>query len=309
MVQDPNRTASLMTPARLAQIQANEAEAPEAGLAQPEVDTGSIQLTQLLRLQGLISVQAGARDYAPLSVQLEKLADTLPQLDLALVQISGWWARTTGKSKKAADQLTDQCAQIAQCNQCVLEEIDALQKKMRGEASKTGRLLMELEMEHQALKGLIEKSLRWLGAQQIRLKELHAADSRQQLSDEAAHCESLVLRMESLQTISTSTQQTLALIRTAASQRSALLQLCQHALVTDMTNWQKRVPALPTAMLKSAGSALAVEGPIQTHHALHQRVTEACLACAVLHKDEQAQADSLATLAQQLLAAGATPES
>jgi hypothetical protein len=99
---DHDRTASLMTPATLAaQGAPSAAVSPAAWLNQMAADAGYAHVRRLGELREEMQKQAGLRDFSPVTAELTRLAEALPQLDFGLLQARGWWARTTGKSRTA----------------------------------------------------------------------------------------------------------------------------------------------------------------------------------------------------------------
>ena len=304
MTQDPNRTAALMSTGKLAQVEADVVDLSSAWLDKTPADVGVTHLVQMARLHNLLGAKNHAYDDAQLSTQLKKLSRALIGLEFTLVQPLGVWARLMGEQKKAAEKFAGQYKQIAQCNAEVTALAAALHERLQAESTTIERWLMELEVEQQAVSAIVDQASHWLSAMRIQLKERHAAaadaPTQQTIKDEAARCESLVVRMRLLRAISNSAGLVIQISRETAEQRSDLRKLLQQALMLDMRTWDMQLSSLVAAMRDAGGRKLGIDNPSEVHHDLQQRVTEVCTDCEILRKTEAALANQLAELALQL---------
>src|SRR4051812_47130667 len=104
MKDDEDRTASLLTPAKLAQL-ASRPKAPvnpADWLDKMAADAGQAHVRRLAELRADLQLQATKRDFEPLAADLEAVAASLPQLDFGLLQQkSGLLSRLSGKAKSA----------------------------------------------------------------------------------------------------------------------------------------------------------------------------------------------------------------
>src|SRR5688500_1830898 len=107
-----DRTASLMTPAKLAQVKPKGQASPAAWLNQVAADAGHQHAQRLAELLHDLEAQAPRRDISALIAELAHLREALPRLDFGLLQSRGWWARTTGKSRTAGAEFARQFEQI-----------------------------------------------------------------------------------------------------------------------------------------------------------------------------------------------------
>src|SRR3954462_9731563 len=98
---DSDRTASLMTPAKLAQVRPKAPVSPAAWLDQMASDAGHAHVRRIADLQEDLRVHAQGQDFSSVAGELAALAQALPQLDFGLLQPQGWWARATGKGRSA----------------------------------------------------------------------------------------------------------------------------------------------------------------------------------------------------------------
>ena len=99
-----DRTASLMTPAKLAQVSAAARKpiSPTAFLDQMAADAGHPHVTRLSELQADLPGQTGGSRVDGIQPVLERLAHALPSLDFSLLQSQGGlWASLTGKNRDA----------------------------------------------------------------------------------------------------------------------------------------------------------------------------------------------------------------
>ena len=136
------------------------------------------------------------------------------------------------------------------------------------------------------------------------MKERHAAaadaPTQQAIKDEAARCESLVVRMRLLRAISNSAALVIQISRETAEQRSDLRKLLQQALMLDMKTCDMQLSSLITALRDAGGRKLGINNATEVHHDLQQRVAEVCTDCEILRKTKAALANQLAELALQL---------
>ena len=93
-----DRTASLMSPAKLAQMKPKPATTPAAWLTQMAADAGHMHVKRIGELGELLRGQARLPGLAAIAPRFQKLADDLPDLDFSLLEPrGGWWARASGK--------------------------------------------------------------------------------------------------------------------------------------------------------------------------------------------------------------------
>lgn len=308
MDESDDRTASLMTPAKLAQVRQPRAPAsPAAWLDQMAADAGHQHLRRLRELLAELQGHAGTRDHTSLASALDALGEALPGLDFGLLQTRGWWARATGKSASAQAEFSAQFDRADEGTRALATQIQALQKNHLSEAGTTDRALVEFEVEYRALDKIIEQGARWLQDMRNQLKERLAqatdAQAQQAVRDDAARCEILVSRLKFLRACVTAAQQAHQHAQAAAGRRAALLQMLQQALASDVKAWHVRLSALAAAAGESGGPALSVEGPMETHRELQLCVEQARAHGAQLQAQEQVLASSLEALGEQLAAA------
>lgn len=306
---DPDRTASLMTPAKLAQARPTAAASPAAWLDQMAADAGHPNVTRLSELGVQLGAQAGQRDMSAVAAELTCLAEALPRLDFSLLQSRGWWARTTGKTKNAGTEFSGQFEQIEEVAQGLAAQTQALQKKQQEQTTAAELSLVELEVEFRAIDKIIDQGARWLQDMRNQLKARQAAagaddeQARKSIADDAARCEILVARLKLLRAVSAAAMQAHEQALAAAARRSALLQLLQQTLPADVKAWRARLSALSSVAGDSGSPALGLEGPMESHRELQLRVKQAIADCGQLQIQEMALTESLAALGTQVQAA------
>ncbi|HEY8360758.1 MAG TPA: hypothetical protein VIL30_25150, partial [Ramlibacter sp.] len=97
-----DRTASLMTPAKLAQLQTRP-KAPSSSAAwldQLATDAGSGHVRRLVDLRRQLETQVRERDYEGMRSSLHTLYEDLKKLDYEAVQPKGWLSRTLRLGKE-----------------------------------------------------------------------------------------------------------------------------------------------------------------------------------------------------------------
>ena len=305
---DHDRTASLMTPAKLAAQGAPKAAAsPAAWLDQMAADAGYAHVRRLGELREDMRKQAGLRDFSPITAELTLLAEAMPQLDFGLLQARGWWARTTGKSRSAGAEFAGQFEKIEEVTVGLAKQAQALQKKQQEQSTAGELALVELEVEYRAIDKILDQGARWLQDMRNQLKARQAAandaQSAQAIKDDAARCEILVARLKALRAVSSTAQAAHQQAQAAAARRVALLQMLQQALAADVKAWQSRLSTLAASAGDKDSPALSLEGPMESHRELQLCVKQAIADCGQLQGQEKALAESLDVLGTQADAA------
>lgn len=304
MSQDDDRTASLMTPAKLAQLKPKPAATPAAWLDQLASDAGVLHVRRLAELRGQLETQAGSRNPAKAVAALDGLGEALQEMDFGLLQTSrGWLARATGKARTAGAEFGQQYERAAEAGAALKEEVQALQAKQQAQASATERTLVEFEVEWHALEKILDQGARWLQDMRNQLKTRQPTDEagRRQLHEDAARCELLLVRLKALRAVSTAAQQVHELARASVTRRAGVLQSLQQLAGPQYKAWQTAVA--PLAAGPANPPVREVEQGSQAHKELRKAAEHAASSCAQLKEQEQALASSLSALGEQLRAA------
>ena len=169
---DDDRTASLMTPARLAQLKVRPKapSSPAAWLDQMAADAGSGHVRRLADLRGQLEAQVGERSYDGVLAATEALGIALSQLDFALVQPKGWLARAAGKGKEAAAGFKTGYERVGRAGDDLNDEVQALARKHQAQLALAERTLSEYEVEVRAIEKIMEQGARWLQDMRNQLK-------------------------------------------------------------------------------------------------------------------------------------------
>lgn len=303
---DTDRTASLMTPAKLAQVRPRAQVSPAAWLDQMAADAGHVHVRRLAELCGELLAQDRLRDITPAASALTALAEALPQLDFHLVQPRGWWARTLGKGKSAGAEFAAQFAHVEEVSSGLAAQVQALQDKQQARVAGSERTLVEIEVETRALEKILDQGARWLQDMRNQLKTRSAAaddaQSHEAIKDDTLRCEILVGRLKQLRAISSAAHDAHRQAQAAAAGRAAVMQLLRQAVATNMKSWQARLSGLARAASDGDSPALSLEGPMESHRELQLCVKQAIADCSQLQAQEKAFAESLAALQSQVQA-------
>jgi hypothetical protein len=302
-----DRTASLMTPAKLAQAGAPRAPvSPAAWLDQMASDAGHMHVSRLAELRRDIESQVQALGLDALVSSVDTLADALPGLDFGLLQPQGWWARTTGRHRSAAAEFVRQADAIDAAAAALVAQVQAVQKQPPAQAGALDRSLLEMEVEYRAIDKIIDQGARWLQDMRAQIKARMAQGgdpaSQQQARDDAARCEILVVRLKALRAAAAGAQQALDAVRAAAVRRAAVLSGLHKLAGSDVKAWRTRIATVSA----SAGDdkATNLEGPVELHRELQDSLRHAMAQSTYLRTDEAARTQALAALGQQLAALG-----
>lgn len=304
---DADRTASLMTPAKLAQVKPRAPVSPAAWLDQMASDAGHAHVRRLAELRADLALQAGKRDPAPLSADLAALAAALPRLDFGLLQQKkGLLARLAGKGKGAGAAFAAQFDGIEEAMDALSGRAKSLQAQGE-QAAGMERTLVELEVEFRAIEKIIDQGARWLQDMRLQLKtrEAQGGDEavQQKIREDAQRCELLVARLKQLRAVATAAHETHKQSREAASRRVAFVQSLQAALAPRMRDWRSRVAPLANGARDGDAPALGLEGPMEAHRELQLALKQAIAEAGHLQASEQALAAGLDALVTHLQAA------
>lgn len=305
-----DRTASLMTPARLAQLKmgAKPAASPAAWLDQLAADAGSGHARRLVELRSQLEAQVRDRDYKPVRAALQALYENLRKLDFSLLQPKGWLARATGKGKQEAAGFIAQYEAIVRAGDDLADEVRALQKKQQAQQGGTERTLVEFDVEVRAIEKIMEQGTRWLQDMRNQLKAREAqglADpaAAKQIEQDTARCELLVARLKLLRGTTSAAQQTVERCKPAVARRATLLETLQHLQDGEWKAWQERMGRLVEEATATGAATQGVDRAKSKHEELQAGLKQADKDCSQLQKQELALADELAALHEPLRAA------
>jgi hypothetical protein len=307
-MQDPDRTASLMTPAKLAEARPKTPVSPAAWLDRMASDAGHQHVARLAELRSDLQQHEARRDFAPVSEDLSRMAAALQQLDFGLLQQKqGFFARQSGKGKSVVAEFAAQFDRVESAVESFAQQSKLLQGKEQDQASGTDRALVEFEVEFRALEALIDQGARWLQdmRNQLKTREAEAADeeSRRQVREDAQRCELLVTRLKLLRALSTAAHQRQQQSQATAARRAALVSALQNNVSGRVKQWRSRVEPLATAAREGQAAGHSLEGPMDCHRDLQMCIKEALADCAQAQSHEKTLVESLDALAAPLQAA------
>jgi len=311
MKDDEDRTASLMTPAKLAQVASRPKApvSPAAWLDKMAADAGHQHVRRLAELRADLQLQATQRDFALLASELKALADVLPQLDFGLLQHKGGFlSRLSGKNKSVFAEFAAQFDRIEEAMQKLAQQGKALQARQGEQAAGTDRTLVEFEVEFRGIEKIIDQGARWLQDMRNQLKEREAAGgdaaAREQIAQDEQRCELLVARLKLLRTLSSAAQECHQQAQATASRRASLVQAVQGNIGTRARDWRTRLVPLANAARDGEAPGLSLESPMDSHRDLQLCVKDTIADCAQVQAHEKSLAETLDAFAEPLKAAG-----
>jgi hypothetical protein len=306
---DDDRTASLMTPAKLAQLKVRPAPAssPAAWLDQMAADAGSGHVRRLLELRQQLEAQMRDRDVRAIATACHALYDAVDTLDLALLEPKGWLARAAGKGKEAATSYLAQHERVSRAAEDLTDEARDLQRKQQAQAGGTERLLMEFGVEIRALEKIMDQGARWLQDMRSQLKTRHAeggdAAVQEQIRQDTARCEVLVGRLKQLRAASSAAQEAAERSNSALARRATLAVTIQQLLEKE---WKAAGQSLDSVAEEAAATGTApksLDRARKGQQELSVALQQAGQDCSTLESQEQAASDVLAALQAPLQAA------
>jgi hypothetical protein len=298
---DSDRTASLMSPAKLAQMKPKPATTPAAWLTQMAADAGHMHVKRIGELGEALRAQAKLPGLAALSTRLEKLADDLPDLDFSLLeQPRGLWARTLGKNKGTGPQFAHRFEEVGGEATDVAAAAMALGAEQKADAPQVERALVELDVEYRAVEKIIDQGARWLQdmRNQIKVRQAAATDpqAHRAVLEDSARCDILVDRLKMLRALCNSCSPVPELARSYLQKRGALLQSLQKSLATEVDDWHGVVAPVAALAAEDKSPADGVQPQLDAHRDLQATVKKAIAACQQVLAQEQELAGNLSAL-------------
>jgi hypothetical protein len=305
---DDDRTASLMTPAKLAQLKVRPqaAASPAAWLDQMAADAGSGHVRRLLELRQQLEtvVRAGEGELRPLATACQHLHDALERVEFAQLQSRGWLARATGKGKQAAAAFAQQCERMQRAAEELNDQLKGLARKQSAQAA-IDRMLLQFGAEVRALEKIMEQGTRWLQDMRSQLKTRVAAAvdpaAQQQVDEDNARCEVLVERLKRLRAVVSATQQAMQRSSAALAGRADAVDSVQQLLDREWKAVRQKIAAVADA--RSGPASADVDRAGRARKGLQGLLQQAGQDCGAAQANEQAAADALAALQAPLQAA------
>lgn len=305
-----DRTASLMTPAKLAQVgaAARAPVSPAAFLDQMAADVGHAHVKRLAELRLELEGHARGSRAASIRPALKRLRQALDPLDFSLLQPRGLWAAVTGKSRDAGAEFAGCVERIDQTAKALATEAAAVLQQQQPHATAVERALVEFEVEYRALDKLIDQGARWLQdmRNQIKARQAQASSdpaAQAQVRLDAARCEILVARLKALRAGAAASQQAHQQVRATAERRSALMAQVQKAASGEVREWRSRLGTLASAAAEGKLAGLNLEGPRDIHEELRKHLEQLLADSAQLRTHEDLLSRQLAAMGEQLAAA------
>jgi hypothetical protein len=303
-----DRTASLMTPARLAQLKVRPAPAasPAAWLDQLAADAGSVHVRRLLDLRHQLSALLHGGELRAIVGGCAALAEALAEVDFSLVQPRGWLARMTGGGKEAAARFGAQHAEVLQAGQSLATEVRTLQKEQPAHRTAVERTLVECEVELRAIEKIMDQGARWLQDMRAQLKARRAETgevAQQKAAEDEARCDLLVARLKLLRASTTAWQPVLQQGRAVCSARADLAARCAHVIDEEWQAWRKRAASVAEDAAAQGGAAEGVDFARQALAPLQAALRSAGEQARAVQAQDQALAGEVAALQGSLQAA------
>jgi hypothetical protein len=311
MDDDNDRTASLMTPAKLAQVAATAQApvSPSAFLDRMAADVGHQHVSRLAQLQKQLEHQGQLAPAEGLQAAVDKLVEKLGKMDFAPLEVKGFIANLTGKAKAAGAEFAYRVGKVDKAAQALADLVVPMQKEQATRDAAHERTMVEFDVEYKALDKVIDQGARWLQDMRNQLKTREAdpsldAAGRAQLAQDASRCEMLVGRLKSLRAAAAASQQAHDEARATAKRRIEVLQAATRLLNGEVAEWRHRLGVLAEAATEGNAEGPRIKQGQELTASMRAR-TEALQAdCGQLCTHETTLQRQLAAMGEQLRAAG-----
>ena len=297
---ESDRTASLMSPARLAQMKPKPATTPAAWLTQMAADAGHMHVKRIGELGELLLASARLQGLAGFVNRLEQFAGDLSDLDFSLLEPRGWWARTSGKSRTSGAEFAARFAEVDTTALAVAVAAKALGAQQRAELAQVEGALVELDVEYRAVEKIIDQGARWLQdmRNQIKVRQAAASDpqAHRAVLEDSARCDILVDRLKLLRVLCNLCAPVAEQARSNVHRRGALLQTLQQSFASEIDDWHGMLSAVASAAAEGKSPAGSIQLPLDMHNDLRKGVKAATAACEQMLAQEQELIRALTTL-------------
>jgi hypothetical protein len=308
MSDDDDRTASLMTPARLAQLKLKPQSGASAGawLDQLATDAGSGHIRGLMDLRKQLLALVEGPQYGGAAQASAQLAAVLGAVDFALLESRGWLARATGKGKEAAGTFRAQCDACGPAGEALANEVRALQRVQQAQALAMARTLTDCEVEVRAIGKIMDQGARWLQDMRGQLKAREAAGgdpaTLQKILEDTHRCELLVERLKQLRGADAAAVQAVEHCKALSVRAGALAASLQQVLEGSWKDASRRLDAVSEQAADGPAPAV-VEGCRKALPRVIEALQHAAAAAQALQAQQQALARELSELQEPLQAA------
>jgi chromosome segregation ATPase len=302
-----DRTASLMTPAKLAQLQVRPqpAASPAVWLDQLASDAGSGHVRRLMDLRRQLEAQMRASELAGIAGGFSQMEEAVAAVDLGLVQPRGWLARATGKGRESAGDFAAQHEAMMRAGEAFASQVRTLQKAQPSQAA-MDRTLLELEVELRLIEKIMDQGARWLQDMRTQLKTRESANDpalRQRIEEDSARCELLVTRLKQLRAASAATQQTMQRCKEGGPRRAHVLAVVQAVLDGEWRAWRRAAIDVAEQVAGSGSADEGIEAARRTREHLQSALRQAREDVAAAQSQDEAVAGEVADLQASLQAA------
>ena len=297
---ESDRTASLMSPAYLAQMKPKTVTTPAAWLTQMAADAGHMHVKRIGELGDMLRSQARMPGLAAIATRLGKLADDLPDLDFSLLEQRGWWARTSGKGRVTSPEFAARFKEVGSEAGALATAANALGAGQLADTAQVERALVELDAEYRAVEKIIDQGARWLQdmRNQIKVRQAAAADpqAHREVLEDSARCDILVDRLKLLRTLCNACAPVPEAARAYVHRRGLLLEALQQSFASEVEDWHAVLAPVATAAAEGKTPTGSVQPQLDAHKDLLATLKNAISACQQLLAQEQELARNLMPL-------------
>jgi hypothetical protein len=306
MRDETDRTASLMTPAKLAQLKVRPAPAasPAAWLDKLAADAGSGHIRRLVDLRRQLQNQLRGEEYARLRSACASLAEVAGSLDFTLLERRGWLARATGRAREAVAGFLAQHEQGSRAGDDLRNELKVLERRQQAQGAAIDRSVMEFLVEVDAIEKIIDQGTRWLQDMRNQLRQREAAggddEALSKIDEDSKRCELLVARLKELRTAYSASLAVAQQCRETSPRRGAWIESLHTTVEGDWPQVQRKVDEVAEQARAGGLVSADIEQAQRAHAGLTAALQQAASDCASLQMQSQALIDALDGLQEPL---------
>lgn len=263
-------------------------------------DVNGAQVRKLRELRAALQAGALEWDAAGLAHWINALHSAGRELHFENLQPT-WLERITGRYRTAHARFIAAHERMLGCAAQLRAEAESLAKALRGHTVAARRLLVEFDLEWNALQREVDQGVNWLEALCAQLGEPGVGGAKDpQLERLAAHAQGQTRELKRLQVAASISREVGVRAQALIHRRSILLDHAQADAEAFGKNWTRALGKLVADLEAGRTSLPGIPQALQTHDELMKRLTARADACSALHHEEHLLAQQLERLREAL---------
>lgn len=263
-------------------------------------DVDRAQVRRLAQLRAQFQSDAFEWDSAVLAQGVSTLHSAGRELHFAPLR-PGWLDRATGRYRDAYARFIAAHDRMVACAVRLKKELADLAGGLKAHTANARRVLVELEMEWNALQAEVDQGVNWLQDMCMQLGDQRAAggDDRR-LAALAENAQAFTQEFKRMQSVASVAREIGVRGHALLERRAALLEHVKRDADAFEKGWMRALGLLVAELKAGRTSPPSVSQAIEAHDEAMKRLAAASDACSALHHEEHLMAEHLGMLREVL---------